>query len=196
MTKRFVASYTVQGQIQNFNGSKFYVEVLDNDQHWFDDRIDDLLGSSWTDDSGKFEIIFTDDLYSDTWLEGKPELFIVVRDNFGTIHHTTDTKSPSNPNDAENLTFNITIQKEKSFVDSPYDAANAKRIAAFTRIGDSIDLTDNVGNSFNLLTQTINAWLLYTNEAKWNVIQYDGPQVERYPWRNPHTHKLQWSDNS
>ena len=92
MTKRFVASYTVRGQIQNFNDSKFYVEVLDNDQHWFDDRIDDLLGSSWTDDSGKFEIIFTDDLYKDTWLEGKPELFIVVRDNSGTICYMTNTK--------------------------------------------------------------------------------------------------------
>ena len=196
MTKRFVASYTVKGQIQNFNDSKFYVEVLDNDQHWFDDRIDDLLGSSWTDNSGGFEIIFTDDLYNDTWLEGKPELFIVVRDNSGTICHTTDTKSPSNPNDTENLTFNITIQKEKPFVDSPYDAANTKRITAFTRIGDSIDLTGNVRNSFSLLTQTLNAWLLYTNEVKWNVIQYDGPQVERYPWRNPHTHKLQWDDKS
>ena len=103
MTKRFVASYTVKGQIQNFNNSKFYVEILDNDQHWFDDRIDDLLGSSWTDDSGKFEIIFTDDLYRDNWLEGKPELFVVVRDESGTICNTTNTKSPSSPDDVENL---------------------------------------------------------------------------------------------
>ncbi len=191
-----MVSYTVQGQIQNFNDSKFYVEVLDNDQHWFDDRIDDLLGSSWTNNLGKFEIVFTDDLYRDTWLEGKPELFIVVRNNFGTICYTTNTKSPSDPNDTENLTFNITIEKEKHFVDSPYDGANTKRIATFTRIGDSIDLTDNVRNSFNLLTQTLNAWLLYTNEVKWNLIQYDGPQVERYPWRNNHTHKLQWNDES
>ena len=194
MTKRFVASYTVRGQIQNFNNSRFYVEVLDNDQHWFDDRIDDLLGSSWIDDSGKFEISFTDDLYSDNWLEGKPELFIKVRDSSGTICHTTDTKSPSGPDDVENLTFDIMIQKENHFVDSPYDAANAKRMAAFVRVGDSIDLTDNVRNSFGLLTQTLNAWLLYTNEVQWNLIQYDGPQVKRYPWRNPHTHKLKWED--
>jgi hypothetical protein len=193
MTKRFVASYTVKGQIQNVNNSTFYVEILDNDQHWFDDKIDDLLGSSWADDSGKFEITFTDDLYKDNWLEGKPELFAVVRDESGTICFTTDTKSPSSPDDVENLTFDITIQKENSFVDSPYDAANIKRIAAFASVGDSIDLTGNVRNSFGLLTQTLNAWLLYTNEAKWNLIKYDGPQVERYPWRNPHTHKLKWN---
>ena len=191
-----MASYNVKGQIQNFNDSRFYVEVLDNDQHWFDDRIDDLLGSSWTDGSGKFEISFTDDLYRDNWLEGKPELFIKVRDNSGIICHTTDTKSPSGLDDVENLTFDITIQKENHFVDSPYDAANAKRMAAFVRVGDSMDLTGNVRNSFALLTQTLNAWLLYTNEVKWNLIQYDGPQVKRYPWRNPHTHKLKWDDRS
>ena len=196
MTKRFLASYTVKGQIQNVNNSKFYVEILDNDQHWFDDRIDDLLGSSWADDSGKFEITFTDDLYKDNWLEGKPELFAVVRDESGTICFTTDTKSPSSPDDSENLTFDITVQKENSFVDSPYDAANIKRIAAFASVGDGIDLTGNIRNSFGLLTQTLNAWLLYTNEAKWNLIKYDGPQVERYPWRNPHTHKLKWNDES
>ena len=194
MTKRFVASYTVRGQIQNFNNSKFYVEILDNDQHWFDDRIDDLLGSAWTDDSGKFEVVFTDDLYRDNWLEGKPELFVVVRNESGAICYTTNTKSPSSPDDVENLIFDITIQKENSFVDSPYDAANVKRIAAFTRVGDSIDLTGNVRNSFGLLTQTLNAWLLYTNETKWNLIKYDGPQVERYPWRNSHIHKLKWND--
>jgi len=191
-----VVSYIVKGQIKNFNNSKFYVEILDNDQHWFDDRIDDLLGSSWTDDSGKFEICFTDDLYRDNWLEGKPELFVVVRDEHGAIQYTTNTKSPSSPDDVENLTFDITIQKENPFVDSPYDSANNKRITAFARIGDSIDLTDNARNSLGLLTQTLNAWILYTNEAKWNLIKYDGPQVERYPWRNSHAHKLKWSDES
>ena len=189
-----MAEYTVKGQIQNVNNSKFYVEILDSDQHWFDDRINDLLGSSWTDDSGKFEVTFMDDAYRDNWLEGKPELFVIVRNELGVICHTTKTKSPSNPNDAANLTFDITIQKENSFDDNPYDAANIKRIAAFARVGDSIDLTDNVRNSFRLLTQTINAWLLYTNESKWDLIKYDGPQVKRYPWRNQHTHKLKWNN--
>ena len=57
-----MASYTVTGEIQNHNQLKFYIEVLDSDQHWIDDRIDDLLGSSWTDDSGKFSITFDDSL--------------------------------------------------------------------------------------------------------------------------------------
>jgi len=194
MPKRFVTNYIVNGHIQNSQQSKFYVELLDDDRRWIEDTIDDLLGSSWTDDSGKFEIIFDDSLYKDNWFEGKPELFVIVRDGSGKILHKTNTKSPSNPSDTENLTFDITIPKEISFTKSPYDATNAKRIAAFARIADSIDLTDNVVNSSRLLLQTLNAWLLYTNEIKWNLIGYDGPQVERYPWRNPHTHKLKWNN--
>jgi len=99
MAKRFVTNYAVKGQIHNSNQSKFYVELLDNDQHWFDDRIDDLLGSAWTDDYGKFEILFDDSFYKDNWFEGRPELFMIVRDAFGKLLYKTDTKSPSSPND-------------------------------------------------------------------------------------------------
>ena len=70
-----MASYTVKGEIQNHNQSKFYVEVLDDDQHWFDDRVDDLLGSSWTDDSGRFEVTFDDDLFKESWFEGMKNFF-------------------------------------------------------------------------------------------------------------------------
>jgi len=190
-----VVKYTVSGSILNFNQSKFYVELLDDDQHWFDDRIDDLLGSSWTDDSGKFQITFDDSFYKENWLEGKPELFILVRNNRGKLLYRTTTKSPSDENDSENLVFDITLTEKIPFIDSPYDSANAKRIASFASIGDTIDLTDNLENSSRLLLQTLNAWLLYTNEAVWKSIGYDGPQVKRYPWRDPHPHKLEWVDN-
>ena len=190
-----MVKYTVSGSILNFNQSKFYVELLDDDQHWFDDRINDLLGSSWTDDSGKFQITFDDSLFKENWLEGKPELFIIVRNNRGKLLYRTTAKSPSNENDSENLVFDITLTEKTTFVDSPYDSANAKRIASFASIGDAIDLTDNVENSSRLLLQTLNAWLLYTNEPVWNSIGYDGPQVKRYPWRDPHPHKLEWVDN-
>ena len=189
-----MATYTVKGRISNFNDSKFYVELLDDDQHWFDDRINDLLGSSWTDELGKFEISFTDDLFRESWLEGKPELFVVVRNDSGKILYTTKTKSPSGPDDEENLSFDIIVKKEISFADSPYDAANAKRTVAFARIADSIDPADNLQNSLGLMTQTLNAWLLYSNEDVWNLIQYDGPQTERYPWRGNHAHTLKWND--
>ena len=189
-----MATYTVKGRISNFNNSKFYVELLDDDQHWFDDRINDLLGSSWTDELGEFEISFTDDLFRESWLEGKPELFVVVRNDSGKILYTTKTKSPSGPDDEENLSFDITVKKEISFADSPYDAANTKRTAAFARIADSIDPTDNLQNSLGLMTQTLNAWLLYSNEDVWNLIEYDGPQTERYPWRGNHAHTLKWND--
>jgi len=192
MTKTFMVTYTARGKVHD--SAKMYVELLDNDQHWFDDRVDDLLGSTWTDDSGNFEISFDDSLYKDNWFEGKPELFLVIRDNLGKILHKTGLQSPSNPNDTENLTFDVVIPDNPSTDNSPYDAANASRIAAFARIGDTLDLTENVPNSTRLLMQTLNAWLLYTNETKWNLIGYDGPQVERYPWRYPHSHKLKWSN--
>ena len=191
-----MTSYTVTGKIHSDVESKFYVELLDNDQHWFDDRVDDLLGSSWTDDSGKFEIIFDDELYKENWFEGKPELFLIIRDSLGKILYKTQKQSPSNPDDTEKLNFDIVLSKESElFVESPYDVVNARRIAAFARIGDSIDLTDDVINSSRLLMQTLNAWLLYMNETKWDLIGYDGPQVERYPWRVPHSHTLNWKNN-
>ena len=183
-------------RFQILNDSKFYVELLDDDQHWFDDRINDLLGSSWTDGLGKFEISFADDLFLESWLEGKPELFVVVRNDSGKILYTSKTKSPSGPDDGENLFFDVVIKKESSFVDSPYDAANAKRIAAFARIADSIDPADNLQNSLGLIIQTLNAWLLYSNENVWDLIRYDGPQTERYPWRSNHAHTLKWDDDS
>ena len=189
-----MASYTVTGEIQNHNQLKFYIEVLDSDQHWIDDRIDDLLGSSWTDDSGKFSITFDDSLFRENLFEGKPELFLIIRDSTGKTIHKTSVKSPSNPNDTENLTFIITIPAKDYFTDSPYDSVIARRMAAFARIGDSINLTDNIANSSGLLLQSLNAWLIYSNETTWNKIGYDGPQVERYPWRNPHTHRLKWND--
>ncbi len=193
MAKRFVTLYTIRGKILNFNQSNFYVELLDNDQHWFDDRVDDLLGSAWTDDSGSFEISFEDDLFRDNWFEGKPELFVVIRDNLGKILHKSSTKNPSGPEDTENLTFDVELVEDNIPNNSPYDAVNTARFAAFNRVGDTLDLTDNVINSSRLLMQSLNAWLLYTNEVKWNIIGYDGPQVERYPWRNPdHDHKLAW----
>ena len=192
MTKTFVAGYVVKGKIHN--GSELYIELLDNDQHWFDDRVDDLLGSSWTDNAGNFEISFDDSLYKDNWFEGKPELFLIIRDKSGKVLYKSNIQSPSSSNDTQNLTFEITIPTEKPRIESPYDASNASRVAAFARIGDTIDLTGDMANSSRLLIQTLNAWLLYTNEAKWNLIGYDGPQVERYPWRSSHTHKLKWSN--
>ena len=189
-----MATYTATGEIQNHNNSKFYIEVLDSDQYWIDDRIDDLLGSSWTDDSGKFSVTFDDSLFKENWLEGKPELFLIIRNSIGKKVHKTSVQSPSGPDDVENLTFRITIPEKNYFTENPYDSVNARRIAAFARIGDSINVTDNIVNSSQLLLQSLNAWLLYSNETIWNKIGYDGPQVERYPWRNPHTHRLKWND--
>lgn len=188
-----MTNYTVTGRIVNFQNSKLYVELLDDDQHWFDDRVDDLLGSSWTDNNGKFTISFDNTLYKENWFEGKPDLFIIVRNESGKIIHKSEIKHPSGPNDARKLNFDIMIQNNNPMTNDPYNIDINQRTALFARMGESIDLNDNVVNSSRLLMQTINAWLLYTNEAKWNAIGYDGPQVERYPWRNSHKHILRWN---
>ncbi len=68
--------YTVKGSVDNTQ-EKFYVELVDDDQKWFEDKVDDLLGSSWTD-NGNFEISFDDSFFNKGELEFRPELFIIV----------------------------------------------------------------------------------------------------------------------
>ena len=75
-----MALYTVKGSVDNTQ-ERFYVELVDDDQKWFEDKVDDLLGSSWTD-HGNFEISFDDSLFKKNELEFRPELFIIVRNKF------------------------------------------------------------------------------------------------------------------
>jgi len=76
----------------------------------------------------------------------------------------------------------------------PYLENNNRVLAAFAQLGDVAQLTlPDINRNFALLTSSINAWTLYTQEGMWRKIRYDGPQVPRYPWRETgHTHKLSW----
>jgi len=75
----------------------------------------------------------------------------------------------------------------------PYLENNNKVLAAFAQLGDVAQLTlPDINRNFALLTSSINAWTLYTQEGMWRTIRYDGPQVPRYPWREDHIHKLSW----
>ena len=140
-------------------------------------------------------ITFDDSLFRENWLEGKPELFLIIRDDCWKNNSTRHLQKVHLVlMILKILLLKSQFQKKIILLMSPYDSVNARRIAAFGQIGDSINVTDNIVNSSQLLLQSLNAWLLYSNETIWNKIGYDGPQVERYPWRNPHTHRLKWND--
>ena len=191
-----MASYTVSGEIQNHEIKQNFTS-----KSWMMISIGLMtglmifwvrLGLMTLED---LKLTFDDDLFKESWFEGRPELFVIVRDPVGKIVHKTKPQNPSGPDDSENLSFQITIPEKDYYTASPYDSVNTRRIAAFAGIGDTLDLTDDITNSSQLLLQSLNAWLLYTNEPKWHLIGYDGPQVDRYPWRSPPTpHRLSWND--
>ena len=119
--------------------------------------------------------------------------FLLIDKN-GKIVHTSQKKSPRNPTDSENLSFyNLLTKSIMEINHDPYSSSNARRISAFARIGDSIDLdARDLANTSTLLLQTLNAWLGYTSETGWQIIGYDGPQVPKYPWKKNHKHELEW----
>ncbi|MEP6576290.1 MAG: hypothetical protein ABJB85_07680, partial [Nitrososphaerota archaeon] len=109
--------------------------------------------------------------------------------------HRTDTIDTSQP---LKITLN-SIEKKTDIPNSdPYASNVNKVISAFRTLADvstfnSYDFERNL----RLLSTSINAWLVYTNEAAWKKIEYDGPQVPRYPFRSPdHTHKLSWGNKN
>ena len=184
--------YKVQGSVDNTQG-RFYVELLDDDQHLLEDRVNDLLGSAWTE-NGNFEISFDDSLFKDNILEFRPELFIVVRDENGKILHTSEKKRPSNSTDSKNLSFpNLLTKSDVKVIDSPYSSAFQRQLAAIQRISDGVDVDiGDLGNVTTLLLQSVNAMILYNNETVWKSVGYDGPQVPPHPRKKDHDHKLDW----
>jgi hypothetical protein len=187
-----MALYTVKGNVDNTQ-EKFYVELVDDDQKWFEDKVDDLLGSSWTD-HGNFEISFDDSFFKKDELEFRPELFIIIRNKTGKIVYTSQKKNPSNASDTQNLLFpNLLTKSDIEINHDPYSSNNARRISAFGRIGDGIDVSvEDITNTSTLLLQSLNAWLLYNNESVSRSVGYDGPQVPKYPRKESHDHKLDW----
>ncbi len=184
--------YVVKGNVDDTE-EKFYVELLDHDQKWFEDKVDDLLGSSWTD-NGHFEISFDDSLFNKGELEFRPELFIIIRNKNGKIVHVSEKKNPADALDVQNLQFpNLLTKSDPDMNFNPYSSTNARCISAFGRMGESVDLSiEDIGNTSAILLQSLNAWILYNDEAIQNSIGYDGPQVPKHPRKEPHDHVLSW----
>ena len=185
--------WKVQGSVDGAQ-EKFYVELLDDDQHFLEDKVNDLLGSSWTDDDGNFDISFDDSLLKADRIEFRPELFIVVRDKNGKILHTSEKKRPTSQSDLENLSFpNLSTISDMPAADSLYSSTFQRHLSAIQRIGDGVDVgLEDLDNVIPLLLQSANAMLLYNNEIIWKSVGYDGPQVPRYPRKEEHDHRLDW----
>jgi hypothetical protein len=202
-----MTTYVLKGTIRDsqkkpVGGVK--VQAMESDQKWFEDRNDDLLDSKWVDDDGTFQISFDTQQFQDGgWLEGKPDIYLIVRNSQGQIVHTTEVRRGVDLSDIENLTFNITIESlekhsAKPLPPDPYATNNERVIAAFGRLGDVSQFQpEDTIRILRLLTSSINGWSLYTREYMWSKIGYDGPQVPRYPWREQsHSHKLSWEKNA
>jgi hypothetical protein len=202
-----VTIYSIKGTIiklgtTHFNNLK--IQAMDSDKQFFEDQNDDLLGSSWTKADGSFEITFDDITFSDNWLEKSPEIYILIRNENGEIIHKTDILKIDNiDKNKEQIEIPITINLDSidniGLLNTPGDiyANNSQRIlSAFSSLGDVITLNNsNAARNFQLLSSSINAWLIYANELSWKRIGYDGPQVPKYPSKLPgHSHRLTWEE--
>jgi hypothetical protein len=202
-----VTIYSIKGTIINLrtlHPNNLKIQVMDSDKQFFEDHNDDLLGSTWAKPDGSFEITFDDLTFSDNWLEKSPEIYVLIRNENGQIIHKTDILKMENLNKSkEQIEIPITINLDSidnkigllNTSSNDIYANNSQRIlSAFSSLGDVITLNNsNAARNFQLLSSSINAWLIYANELSWNRIGYDGPQVPKHPFKSPgHSHKLTW----
>jgi hypothetical protein len=198
-----MTKYLIKGKIIDSNGKPMvdlHLQAMDSDQQFFEDHNDDLLGSSKTISDGSFEIPIDDAAFRDSWLEKNPEIYLIIRNEYGQIVHRTETINANfNENEDGTITIpaDITIDLKQQTTNLPSTDvywSNQRILSAFSSVGDTITLNNSeFQRNFNLLISSINAWLIYTNDAIWKKIGYDGPQVPRFPSRVPnHSHKLSW----
>ena len=204
-------SYTIKGSIKYADGKPvtgIKVQVMDSDQEVFQDHNDDLIAIVPVNESdGKFEASFDPKQFKDGWLEGHPDIYLMIRDALdGHVVYKTEIRKGVKQNSSD-LIFDITINsiEQEVGIDTPdsssntlydpFERNNERVIAAFMRLGDEIQFVPgDINRNFALLDSSVNAWTFYTREDIWSKIKYDGPQVPRYPWRERHFHKLSWEE--
>ena len=198
-----MSKYLIKGKIADVHGEPIvdlHLQAMDSDQQLFEDHNDDLLGSSKSGSDGSFEIPIDDSTFRDSWSEKNPEIYLVIRDEFGQVVHRTETinvESNESANGTITIPANITIdlnQQQINLQSTDLYWNNQRILSAFSSVGDTITLDNSeFQRNFRLLISSINAWLIYTNDIIWNKIGYDGPQVPRFPSQVPnHSHKLSW----
>jgi hypothetical protein len=206
-------SYTIKGSVKYPNGNpvrEIKIQAMDSDQEVFQDHNDDVIAIvSVNDSDGAFEITFDPKLFKDGWLEGDPDIYLMVRNALdGQVIHKTEIRKGVKQNSSD-LIFDITINSIEECIDNqgnsnnnnstlydPFQGNNDRVVAAFTRLGDVVQIVPgDIQRNLALLVSSINAWTFYTREDMWRRIRYDGPQVPRYPWRDErHSHKLSWEE--
>jgi hypothetical protein len=198
-----MSKYLIKGKIVDVHGEPIvdlHLQAMDSDQQLFEDHNDDLLGASKTGSDGSFEIPVDDSTFRDSWSEKKPEVYLVIRNEFGQVVHRTETinvESTESTNGTIAIPANITIdlkQQQLNLQSTDTYWNNQRILSAFSSVGDTITFNNSeFQRNFRLLISSINAWLIYTNDLIWNKIRYDGPQVPRNPSQVPnHSHKLSW----
>ena len=203
-------TYSIKGSVKYPNGEPvrgIKIQAMDSDQEVFQDHNDDIIAiSSVNDSDGTFEITFDSKPFEDGWLEGHPDLYLMIRNALdGRVVYKTEIRKGVKQNSSD-LVFDITLNSiEEECIDEvvknstlydPFQGNNDRVIAAFSRLGDVVQLVPgDIQRNFALLVSSINGWTLYTREDMWRKIGYDGPQVPRYPWRDEgHSHKLSWEE--
>ena len=183
--------YTITGRIRdesNQAAQGYIVQAFDKDPKIYL-HPDDRLGKAITDNEGTFRITFTEDAFKD-WLEGNPDIYLVIRNRTGKIAITTESK--------ENVTKKVDIQiKTGKTSPNPLEpdiyASNFERmIASLRNVGDAADLSkSDVRTIFELLLRTLSSWTIYRDELS-SLHGYDAIQVPKQPRREEHNHITRW----
>jgi hypothetical protein len=196
--------YVIKGRISDTAGKSLagiiYVQAVDSDQQLYEDHDDDIIATVRAKSDGSFEIPFDKESFQDNWLEGNPDLYLVIRKESGQVIHKTEIRKGVQPGDSARLMFEVVLESlEKPVTPDPhpYDQNINRVIAAFASLGDTIELrTEDTMRNLALFSSSIDGWTHYTNELAWKSIGYDGPQVPRYSWKQNHVHKLAWEKDN
>jgi len=137
--------YLVSGVIINQDGkpaSRLLVQVMESDQGTFEDRNDDLLGSTWTKNDGKFCVDFDDEQFKERFniLERGPDIYLIIRNDLGEIIHTTKVRRDVKHAQKDRLTFNISLDSDSlenkvKPNDEPFSDVMNRRINSFASFG-------------------------------------------------------------
>lgn len=186
-----MAEFTIKGSVKDTEGKPIRdvkVFAMDSDQQFFEDHNDDMLGAAWVKPNGTFEISFKSEQFSENVFEGKPDIYLIVRNSKGELIYRTET--------THDTSFTIVLDSLEKKPEPPQDlyGNNPDRIlSAFATIGDIATINNSdFARTSALLASSINAWAVYTQERRWREIGYDGPQVPVRPKKISHSHTLDW----
>lgn len=192
-----LTSYSITGQIKNSSGNgvkDLLVEAFDDDLG----TDDDYLGRAFTKPDGKFEITFDQADFKSQYdiLERNPDVYLLIRDQYGLVHKTGTRKNAS----GHDLHFDITLPSttSDSFTepyDDPYANAAQIMISQFAAIGDTITVSNiNIQRSIPQMLRGINSFLHYTDPRIMKIYRYPGPQVIARPKDFlGHSHVIPWT---